>query len=318
MLAMKRRPFLAVVLMLASVVRPAMAGEGRPPKDKGEMRYWLENMVWHHRFSVKEVAAAMGMGVEDVRKAMEELDVREGNRPKVAAGEVRVLPYPGGRHPRIGFLEGAVRPQRETKVSVFAPWAEGGYAVVDVPEAIFTNLGLIYLAHTHVQTVWEKEGKTLEPLEWNRRADGSLDIERTLPNGIAFGTKVWPEKGGVGMELWLRNGTKERLTGLKVQNCVMLKGLSAFEGQTNENKVLKKPAAAARAGKRWVITAWERCDRVWANEKCPCFHSDPKFADCAPGETVRARGVLRFYEGEDGEAEMARVEGLLRRGAQQP
>jgi hypothetical protein len=27
-------------------------------------------------------------------------------------------------------------------------------------------------------------------LEWKRHADGSMDFERTLPNGIVFGTRV--------------------------------------------------------------------------------------------------------------------------------
>ncbi len=46
-----------------------------------------------------------------------------GERPRRKAGEpLLVRPYPGGRHPRIGFLEGAVEPQRETKVSVCSPW----------------------------------------------------------------------------------------------------------------------------------------------------------------------------------------------------
>ena len=43
-----------------------------------------------------------------------------------------MLPYPGGRHPRLGFLDGAIRPQRETKVSVFAPWER----VVDTSRGI--------------------------------------------------------------------------------------------------------------------------------------------------------------------------------------
>ena len=38
-------------------------------------------------------------------------------------------------------------------------------------------------------------------------------------------------------------------------------------------------------------------DRVWHNPRCPCIHSDPAFDDAAPGETVRARGRLWFYEG---------------------
>lgn len=61
-------------------------------------------------------------------------------------------------------------------------------------------------------------------------------------------------------------------------------------------------------GNRWVITAWEPCHRPWGNAKCPCLHSDPKFPDCDPGETVRLKGWLSFYEGADVEAEFKRIE----------
>src|SRR6202008_264781 len=99
-----------------------------------------------------------------VRDALKKFDISATTRPKRPGG-LLVLPYPGGRHPRIGFLAGAVRPQRETKVSVFAPWDETSYVVADVPEAIWSNLGLTYLAHTHVDTVWTKQQIELEPLE---------------------------------------------------------------------------------------------------------------------------------------------------------
>ncbi len=150
-----------------------------------------------------------------------------------------MLPYPGGRHPRIGFLEGAIRPQRETKVSVFTPWGDGGYVVADVPEAIWSNLGLTYLAHTHVDTIWTKQHVELKPLEWQHLPGGVLKVERTLPNGIRFGTKVAPAADAVRMEMWLTNGTDETLSDLRVQNCIMLKGADGFEDQTQDNKLFR-------------------------------------------------------------------------------
>ena len=77
---------------------------------------------------------------------------------------------------------------------------------------------------------------TLPPLEWNRRGDGTLDFERPLPNGIRFGAKVIPARDAVRMELWLHNGTDKPLTGLRVQNCVMLKAAAGFAAQSNQNK----------------------------------------------------------------------------------
>jgi hypothetical protein len=42
----------------------------------------------------------------------------------------------------------------------------------------------------------------------------------------------------------------------------------------------------------------------------PCLHADPKFPDAAPGATVRAHGVVRFYEGDDINAELDRIEAM--------
>jgi prepilin-type processing-associated H-X9-DG protein len=282
----------------------------RPASDE-ELKYWLKNMVWYHRFTNEEIIAATGVAEEEIVTAKERFDIRVDNRPKREKdGPLLTLPYPGGRHPRIGFLEGAIDPQRETKFSVFTPWDPNSYVVVDLPEAIWSNLGLTYLAHTHIDTIWTKQGVDLPKLEWNRRADGTLDMERELPNGIAFGAAVKPTRDAVHMELWVKNGTKEPLTGLRVQICVMPKMAKGLAQQTNDNKILTNPYVACRSGdgKRWIITAWENCDRPWANPRCPCFHSDPKFPDLEPGQMHRLRGWLSFYEGADIEAEFERIE----------
>jgi hypothetical protein len=196
-------------------------------------------------------------------------------------------------------------------VSVFTPWDPASYVVVDVPEAIVSNLGLLYLSHTHVPTVWQGQGKALPPLEWERKPDGSLTSERTLPNGVRFGAVVTPSADAVHMELWLQNGTDRPLTGLRVQNCVVLHAAAGFDAQTNQNKKLAPPfaAAASEDGRRWVITAWSDTDRTWANPPVPCVHSDPKFPDCPPGQTRRVYGLLSFYEGPDVDAELGRLRG---------
>ena len=283
----------------------------RRPGDDKELKYWLENMVCYHRFSTEEIRAATGLIEIEIIASLKKFDIRPDNRPKQAEdGPLLVLPYPGGRHPRIGFLDGAIDPQRETKFSVFTPWDANSYVVSDVPEAIWSNLGLTYLAHTHIDTIWTKQGVELPKLEWNRHADGTLDIERKLPNGIAFGVKVKPTKEAVRMELWLKNDTDQKLSDLRIQNCVMTKMAAGFEQQTNENKVFTNPYVACRSkdGKRWIITAWENCNNPWGNDKCPCFHSDPKFPDLEPGRTYRLQGWLSFYEGENIKEEFNRIE----------
>lgn len=310
----KLRSFSLVLTILAVVVHFAHA-EARPPRDDADLRRWLENMVWHHRYTPAEIHAATGLSEAEIAAALHRFNLRPDNAPpRKATDPLLVLPYPGGRHPRIGFLDGAVDPQRETKVSVFTPWDTHSYVVVDVPEAIWHQRGLLYLAHTHVDTVWSKQGITLEQREWSQDDARNLRVERELPNRVKFGAVVRPGRDGVRMELWLTNGSEDTLTDLRVQNCVMLKGADGFTEQTGDNKVLRQPYAAARSGtgpsSRWVITAWTPNHRTWQNPPCPCLHSDPKFPDCAPGVTHRLAGWLSFYEGDDIQAEFQRLDGL--------
>ncbi|OAI52681.1 hypothetical protein AYO47_01180 [Planctomyces sp. SCGC AG-212-M04] len=309
-----------IALIIAASLQSALAADpinSRRPANDTELRSWLENLVWYHRFTTDEIHQALGLSGDEIEAALKKFNIRSDNRPAPPTDRIFLLPHPGGRHPRIGFLEGAINPQRETKVSVFTPWqpADGSradFVVVDVPEAIFTNLGLTYLAHTHVPTIWTKQNVTLPQLEWTRRPDGVLTLTRTLPNNISYSAEVRPEKDHVAMKLTLTNGTDEPLTDLRVQNCVMLKDAAGFAEQTNKNKRLTAPYAVVHdpAETRWIITAWKPNNRTWGNDKCPCLHSDPKFPDCAPGQTQTLRGWLSFYEGKDIEPEIQRIEAL--------
>jgi hypothetical protein len=305
---------LALVVLLGclhAVSQNRPSGNSRSPSTEADLRHWLENMVLYHRFSVEEVVAATGLTSNEVVTAMDRFGLANA-RPaqRTPSDSLLVLPYPGGRHPRIGFLEGAIDPQRETKVSLFTPWDPSSYVVIDVPEAIWSNLGLTYLAHTHIDTIWKEKDVVMPHLEWKRETNGVFTMERTLPNDIRFGTKVTPQPRGVLFDLWLRNGTSETLRDLRVQNCVMLKAAAGFSQQINTNQVYEKPYAAVRSedGRRWVICAFEPCDRTWGNKLVPCLHSDPKFPDCAPGETKTIRGWLSFYEGEDVREEFKRLD----------
>ena len=288
----------------------------RKPTDEADLRRWLQNMVWHHRYTQAEVSAATGLSAKEVTAAQLKFNIRLDNRPtRPDNAPLLVLPYPGGRHPRIGFLDGAIRPQRETKVSVFTPWDKNSYVVVDVPEAIWWNRPgggreLLYLAHTHIPTTWSRQGVSLKKLEWKQDDQGAWVVERRLPNGVVMGSRVVAKQDSVRMEMWLTNNTKQPMTGLRVQNCVMFKAARGFEHRQGGEEVVSKPYVARRSsvGNRWIITAWDPCQRVWNNPPCPCMHSDPKFSDCAPGQTKRLRGWLSFYEGKDVKAELRRIE----------
>ncbi|MCA9184829.1 MAG: hypothetical protein KDA99_04395, partial [Planctomycetales bacterium] len=301
-----------------------VAANSRGLSDSGNSERWLENMVADHRFTADEVRLATGMSLQQATDAVKRYRMRAAtdratrNNDDAAVdapahGSTRILPYPGGRHPRRGFLEGAIHPQRETKVSVFAPWADGGYAVVDVPEAIFSNLGLTYLAHTHIPTVWDARQVTLPKLEWQETKDG-LTCQRVLPNGIAFKCDVHAVERGAEMSISLTNGTDQPLTGLRVQVCTMLKGLVGFNLQQSLPQIVRDPVIAVRAWgtDRWLLTGWTPNHRVWTNPPVPCLHSDPVFPDCQPGQTVVVRGVLKYFAGAEIEAEIEQVQRLLR------
>ena len=133
---------------------------------RGDLPIGSQNMHYH-KYSWEETAEVIGYPVDEVKRLREvQLNASQGgNRAKEV---IRVLPYPGGRHPRIGFQEGAILPHRGTKASVFLPWDSSSYVVVDLPEAILSNLGLIYLAHTHTPTIWDARNLWLENIDWTR------------------------------------------------------------------------------------------------------------------------------------------------------
>ena len=78
-------------------------------------------MIVDHGFTEFEVSAATGLSTDEIAAAVERLSVskRVAGPPADPLSVLKVLPYPGGRHPRIGFLDGAIRPQRETKFTRF-------------------------------------------------------------------------------------------------------------------------------------------------------------------------------------------------------
>lgn len=273
-----------------------------------DLRFWLENMLVHHRYSWDEAARVCGWSAAEVQSKAVELGIHRDAMPeKLAAGQVRVLPYPGGREVRRGFTDGNLDFQRGMKASVFLPWDPTSYVVVDLPEAIFSHNRLLYLAHTHIPTIWDEQNVILDNIDWTRAVDGRLHFERELPNKVTFGAAIAPQSGGVTMELWLRNGSDQLLPGLRTQICDHLKGALEFNEQTTTNKIFVCPSVAVRSagGDRWILTAWERCGRAWGNPLVPCLHADPVLPDCAPGETVRVRGRLWFYEGKNIDRELA-------------
>lgn len=285
---------------------------------RADLRYWLENMLRYHRYTLSEAATVCGMTEAEVQRQAEDFGLYPP--PPVAPPEkgLRILPYPGGRYPRIGFAEGAIDPMRGTKASVFLPWDPAGYVVVDLPEALFCNLGLIFLAHTDIPTIWDDQNIALQNLDWSRELGGALSFQRIFPTGLVLGASIQSREDHAEMEIWIRNFGGKDLSGFQGQStprgqvCMMLKGAGGFNQQTNENKILRNSVAAVHSeeGDRWILTTWEHPGRLWGNPRVPCMHADPHLPACPFGQTVRTRGRLWFYEGRDVEQEMQRVSSL--------
>lgn len=259
---------------------------------------WTSNMFVDHGYSIEEAQQVTQLPPEQLLRIQDSL--ASVNAVK-EMGKLKIRPYPGGRHPRIGFLDGAVDPMRGTKFSVFLPWDPTQYVVVDLPEAIFSNLGLTFLAHRHIPTIWDLQHQFIDNVDWQVNEDGSLENVWKLPNDVSFGARALPFEEEVRMDLWLYNGTGRSLTGLRTQVCVMLKGAGDFNQQDTLNKRFYSNLASVRnsSADRWILTSWDNAGRAWGNAKVPCLHADPQFPDCPPGDTVKLQGVLQFYQGND-------------------
>ncbi|MEO1984034.1 MAG: hypothetical protein ABGZ24_26260, partial [Fuerstiella sp.] len=105
----------------------AWDGQTRPSANDEDLKSWLQNMYWHHRYTSEEMQQVTGLSAAEVTAKLQQFKISDNTRPNRPDDKLFVLPYPGGRHPRIGFLEGAIEPQRETKLSVFCPWDDESY-----------------------------------------------------------------------------------------------------------------------------------------------------------------------------------------------
>jgi len=261
------------------------------------LEFWVDNMRRFHGYSWEEVAEVTGYSVGDIQR------LARGFKPVIepSTDRINVLPYPGGRHPRIGALHSMIDPMRGTKLSIFLPWDPSQYAVLDVPEALFNQLGVVFLGHTHVPTVWDKRNLFIENSDWEWDEKGNYHNRWTLPNEVEIEVTVTPLQDEVEMELVVNNGSDADMEFINGQVCIMLKGAPDFDEQTRDNKLLTDTIAAvhSEAGDRWIATAWDQLRRTWDNPKCPCVHFDPVLDPCPAGETVSVKGRIWFHEGKE-------------------
>jgi hypothetical protein len=106
------------------------------------------------------------------------------------------------------------------------------------------------------------------------------------------------------------------MTGLRVQDCVLLTGARGFAAQTNDNKVIRKAYVACRRRRRAAVDhrglGAVRSALGQPVVPVPAFRSE--FSDCPPGAMVRECGGVWFYDGPDDEAELRRIDGTAWRG----
>ena len=89
---------LSLLAILAGVLvggnmRPIQAGEvpevkeqpqrnARQPHDDQELEYWLQNMIWHHRFTSEEARGALGLTQSEIAAAQERFNIHLHNGVK--------------------------------------------------------------------------------------------------------------------------------------------------------------------------------------------------------------------------------------------
>ena len=77
---MKRCLLAVIVSSLLTVMgvaaEPAEPDDSRRPTSDADLKYWLENMVWHHNFTKAEVSAATGLSEKKVTAALKLFKIR--------------------------------------------------------------------------------------------------------------------------------------------------------------------------------------------------------------------------------------------------
>ena len=264
-------------------------------------------------------AATAGMGAAG-KDSLPELDEIVRLHSK-ATGGICILP--GQWRPHYPYEQIAwIRPT----------WGGDQYVWLDFPEAIFTDIGLIFLSHINPQI--RSMYPELPKVEWQVEAEG-ISYERTLPNGVRFGgrvSKVTDTK--VALRLSLHNGTDKPLRKIRLQTCAFLHGIKEFADETQENKFVFvrevgwvtfekargefKPKGQYKLGWRggpavadWPVMAvrsnaeerhlamtwYEDTLSLVGNKWHPCLHADPFFRDLEPGAQADIHGALFFVEG---------------------
>ncbi len=215
---------------------------------------------------------------------------------------------------------------------VSPPWPSQDYIWLDFPEAIFTDIGLLYLSH--VNPSCSVMFPDLPRVDWET-TDNGIRFNRVLPNGICFGGSVYSDNPClVSLKLYIENGSRQQLRDIRLQTCAYLRGIKEFSDFTRSNKYVHLPNSgwvpfdeALESGergkfhlgfhgygpaasdlpvmvtisnieKRLVAMTWhEYSISMVSNSNHPCMHVDPVFPDLDTGARKEIQGELLFFEG---------------------
>ena len=114
------------------------------------------------------------------------------------------------------------------------------------------------------------------------------------------------------MEFRVTNGSAEKLTGLRVQMCVMLAGLTGFDAADERQQGVRRPVRRVQGRDRQAV-GHHRLGAVRAGVGQPAVPVParrPGGRGLPPGESRSVRGWLSFYEGADIDAELKRLSGV--------
>ncbi len=215
---------------------------------------------------------------------------------------------------------------------VSPPWPSQDYLWVDFPEAIFSDIGLLYLSH--VNPSFPVLFPRLPKVPWKEIPE-CIAVARALPNCVGFGGSLIKESDStVAMELHISNGSDQALKNIGLQTCIFLRAIKEFSAFTNDNKFVHLPdhgwlpfpeAVATKSeegkyrlgwrsghasadlpvmvtvsgqGEHLVAVTWyEDTYSLVGNPGHPCMHADPAFPGIGPGETSSIRGKILFFGG---------------------
>ena len=146
------------------------------------------------------IQAATGLSDDEIAAAQKKFNIFCAQNATDASEESRCSSSPilaaGIRGS--AFATARSTPQRETKVSIFTPWDDASYVVADVPEAIWSNLGLTYLAHTHVPRSGRSKTSSWKSSNGSGATTARCSWSESCPMASSSRRKVIPDRGTSG------------------------------------------------------------------------------------------------------------------------